>query len=115
MNRCAVLLGLTLCCCTPPWRGRTKCEETREAVRQLERLVSNYEASEGKWPQGLDQLIRDGIVDNALDPWGRAYLFEVRESKPKAWSEGPNVTSSDDDITRDTVCSSSNSGCTFGH
>src|SRR5690606_9880870 len=112
-RRGAVLVGLLLCSCMYPWRGRTRCEEAREAVSQLKKLVRTYEISHGRMPSSINDLVHDGLLEEGLDPWGRPYKYELDGNESRVWSGGPRVGTRADDITEGTRCPSPGRGCAF--
>lgn len=77
------------------------------------KLARRYEADRGRWPNGLDELVRDGLLERPVDPWGRSYLYELGKDGPKVWSQGPDATMEDDDIQPDTYCPRRRGGCGF--
>lgn len=112
-RRGAAVVGLVAFSCLSPSKGRTKCEEASHAIGQLQALASTYEISHGRWPGAISDLVRDGLLEESVDPWGRSYRYELNSSKPSIWSEGPSDGTSDDDIKADTECPSSAGGCAF--
>ncbi len=112
-----VIIGIMLTLVVPRITGRAKKARVVTARHQIEAFrtaLQNYEIDVGEFPKSLQGLVeRPSDVDEKAwdgpymtsipkDPWGREYHYKSPGDHFKdydLWSDGPNPSISEDDIT----------------
>lgn len=100
---CAVLLFIAAYICVP--RGCRRDPQKRAAgldMAAIANAVDMYQVKSGRLPARLEDLVPTHITTIRLDPWGRAYAYEISGEGYCVRSRGPDgELGTDDDISSD--------------
>ncbi|MDO9540913.1 MAG: type II secretion system major pseudopilin GspG [Kiritimatiellia bacterium] len=109
-----VIIGILAAVVLPRMTGRGKEAQiaaTKASIENLSLALDMYEVDNGAYPAGLQSLLSKGSELNwrgpylkknelPLDPWGKEFLYSVKDNGYEIKSYGPNGTDGGgDDIT----------------
>lgn len=109
-----VIIGILAAVVLPRIGGRTKQAQVAAANASIENIslaLDMYEVDNGNYPSSLQALITKGSELNwkgpyikkgemPLDPWGKEFVYSVKENGYEIKSYGPNgADGGGDDIT----------------
>lgn len=90
------------------WKNRSKIEKARADIQKLEMAAEMYRTDYGQYPSTPNALITQDArygkftSDSLIDPWNKAYEYNVYDERVMIRSYGPNGNRGDgDDITNE--------------
>lgn len=108
-----VIIGILAAIVVPRLGGRTKEAQIAAAKASIDGIslaIDQYEVDNGFYPSSLQALITKGSELNwkgpylkraqiPTDPWGREYIYTVKDNSYEIKSLGPDGVEGTDDIT----------------
>jgi len=108
-----VIIGILVAVVMPRLTGRTQeaqISAAKSSIANISLALDLYEVDNGMYPASLQSLITKGSELNwrgpylkkaeiPLDPWGREFIFTMKDNGYELKSLGPNGVEGADDIT----------------